>query len=247
MRGRRPSFSRLTFEALVGVVALAATLLVNVSIAHLTDKPEKKAEVRQLDPAVLRSASKTNHCTAGEVALTFDDGPDAYTEPILDVLHAYGVDATFFVLGSKAGQHQQTIEKAVRDGHLIENHTWDHPHLADLTEAEVDAQVVRTQEAVRAAGAPAPTMLRAPFNNQNDTVRAVAARHGLRLTSWDIDTNDYRGRRSEDIARAVVAQAHPGAVVLLHDGIEDSSNTLRALPAIIEGIRSRGYCTTTLA
>ena len=90
-------------------------------------------------------------------------------------------------------------------------------------------------------------MLRAPFNNRDDTVRRVAARQGLRLTQWDIDTNDWRGRGSEDIADAVVAQVRPGAVVLLHDGIQDPSNTLNALPAIIKGIRGLGYCTATLS
>lgn len=244
---RRTSLARTAFEAFAGLVALAAILLVYLSFPGLSGWAEPRAEAVDLDPALLRSASTDNPCVAGEVALTFDDGPDAYTEPILDVLRAYGARATFFVLGSKVSRRPQTIRTAIGDGHLVENHTWDHPHLTDLTPAEIDAQISRTQQALRAAGAPTPTMLRAPFNSQDDTVRKVAARHGLRLTQWDIDTNDWRGRRSEDITSAVIAQLHPGAVVLLHDGIQDPSNTLRALPALIEGIRGRGYCIAALS
>ncbi|GAA3345433.1 hypothetical protein GCM10020358_52490 [Amorphoplanes nipponensis] len=243
----RTSLSRTAFEGLVVLVALAAAVVVHVSFPELGSKPPPKPQAVSLDPALLRSASKHNPCVAGEVALTFDDGPDVYTQPILDVLNAYGAKATFFVLGSKVSRRPQLVRTAVRDGHLVENHTWDHPHLGDLTPAEIDAQIARTQQALRTAGAPTPTMLRAPFNDQDDEVREAAARHGLKLAQWDIDTNDWRGRRSADITDAVLARLHPGAVVLLHDGIQDPANTLNALPAIIQGIRSRGYCTATLS
>jgi peptidoglycan/xylan/chitin deacetylase (PgdA/CDA1 family) len=238
-----PRLSRAAFEALAALVALAAILLAYLSIPHLGSQPESKAKTVWLDPVVLRTASKINPCTIGKVFLTFDDGPDVYTEPILELLRAYGAKAAFFVLGSKVSQRPQIIRTAISDGHLVENHTWDHPHLADLTPAEIDAEISRTQQAVRTAGAPAPTMLRAPFNNVDGTVRESAKKHGLKLTQWDIDTNDWRGRSSDDITNAVISRIRPGAIVLLHDGIQDPSNTVKALPAIINGIRSRGYCT----
>jgi peptidoglycan-N-acetylglucosamine deacetylase len=244
---RSSPLPRAVFEVSVALTALAAIVLTQLTTLHLDGWAESKAEKVSLDPALVRTASKANPCTAGKVALTFDDGPDVYTEPILELLRAYGVRATFFVLGSKASQRPRTIRTAVGDGHLVENHSWDHPHLADLTPAEIDAQISRTQQALSTAGAPAPTMLRAPFNNLDDQVREAAKRHGLKLAQWGIDTNDWRGRQAEDIVRTVVSQIRPGAVVLLHDGIQDPSNTVKALPAIIEGIRSRGYCTATLA
>jgi peptidoglycan/xylan/chitin deacetylase (PgdA/CDA1 family) len=244
---RTRSTTRAVLEVVAATVALAAILLVQLSTVRHGDRPEPKAENISLDPALLRAASTDNPCTAGKVALTFDDGPDAYTGPILELLRAYGVKATFFVLGAKASRRPQDVRNEVADGHLVENHTWDHPHLADLTPGEIDAEISRTQQAIRAAGAPAPTMLRAPFNNVDDSVREVARKHGLRLAQWDIDTNDWRGRRPEDIAKTVAGQLHPGAVVLLHDGIQDPANTLEALPMIIKEIRGRGYCTATLA
>ncbi|MFI7543101.1 polysaccharide deacetylase family protein [Actinoplanes sp. NPDC049599] len=243
---RRSSLSRTSLEFLAAIAALTAILLALLAIPHFGSRPEPVAAKVELDPALLRSATKTNPCTAGKVALTFDDGPDVHTEPMLELLRAYGVKATFFVLGAKVSQRPQTVRTAIGDGHLVENHSWDHPHLADLTAPEINAQITRTQQAVRTAGAPAPTMLRAPFNSLDDRVRQAATAHGLKLTQWDIDTNDWRGRRPEDITNSVVSQLRPGAVVLLHDGIQDSGATLNALPAIIEGIRSRGYCTATL-
>jgi peptidoglycan-N-acetylglucosamine deacetylase len=244
---RPPSLARNGLEVLAALGALGAILFAHLSVSDSGGKPEPRAEAVSLDPDLVRTASKNNPCTAGKVALTFDDGPGVYTEPILQLLRAYDAKATFFVLGAKASQRPQTIRATIADGHLVENHTWDHPHLADLSSAEIEAQISRTQQAVSMAGAPAPTMLRAPFNNQDDQVREAADKQGLRITQWDIDTNDWRGRRSEDIANAVISEVRPGSVVLLHDGIQDPSNTLKALPAIIEGIRSRGFCTATMA
>jgi peptidoglycan/xylan/chitin deacetylase (PgdA/CDA1 family) len=240
------TLTRSALEVVAALAALAAILAAHLSMPHLGSRLEPKAEAVSLDPSLLRTATTSNPCTLGKVALTFDDGPDVYTEPILQLLRAYGVKATFFVLGSKVSRRPQTVRTAIADGHLVENHTWDHPHLADLTPAEVDTQIVNTQQALVAAGAPAPTMLRAPFNNLDDQVREAAARHGLKLAQWDIDTNDWRGRHAGDIVHTVVSRVRPGSVVLLHDGIQDPSNTLNALPAIIEGIRSRGYCTAPL-
>ena len=245
--GRRSPLSRAVFEVLAAVAGLAAILLAHWSVPQFGDRPEPSAGPVSLDPDLVRSATTANPCTAGQVALTFDDGPGVYTEPILELLRAYGVKATFFVLGSKATERPDTIRKEIADGHRVENHTWDHPHLADLTSAEIDGEITRTQQAVSMAGAPAPTMLRAPFNNVDDQVREAAVRHGLRLAQWDIDTNDWRGRRAEDIAHTVISRVRPGSVVLLHDGIQDPRNTLTALPSIIEGIRGRGYCTAVLA
>jgi peptidoglycan/xylan/chitin deacetylase (PgdA/CDA1 family) len=244
---RPTSPRRSLFETLAAFAALGAILMAYMSIPKLGSHPEHHVTTVKVDPAMLRTASTTNDCVAGKVALTFDDGPDMYTEPILEVLRAYGAKATFFVLGSKVNLHPQTIRTAIKDGHLVENHSWDHPHLADLTTEEIDAEIVKTQQAMVATGVPAPTMFRPPFGNMDDQVRDSAKRHGLTIAEWDIDTNDWRGRRAQDIADTVISRVQPGAVVLMHDGTENLDNTLQALPKIIEGIRSKGYCTATLA
>lgn len=199
-----------------------------------------------VDPAVLRAATTTNACVHGGIALTFDDGPDRYTPAILAVLRAYGVKATFFVIGAKVAAHPELIRTEATDGHLVENHSWNHPHLSDLTRDEIRHQIDSTQQAIVSAGAPPPTMLRPPFGDADPDVDAGAAEADLTIVRWGLDTNDWRGRASADIANAVLGGLSAGQVVLLHDGVQESRNTLAALPDIIRGLRQRGYCTTTM-
>jgi peptidoglycan/xylan/chitin deacetylase (PgdA/CDA1 family) len=199
-----------------------------------------------VDPAILRAATTDNPCTAGEVALTFDDGPDLYTRPILDVLHAYGAKSTFFVLGSKAVTRPDLVKAEAADGHLVENHSWDHPHLVDLSLGQIQAEIAETQRAIVAAGAPAPTMLRPPFGSTDATVDGEATAQHLRVVRWTLDTNDWRGRAPADITAAILNNLAPGVVILLHDGTRESINTARALPDIITGLRARGYCTAPM-
>jgi peptidoglycan/xylan/chitin deacetylase (PgdA/CDA1 family) len=192
---------------------------------------------------MLQSVNTTNECTRGRVALTFDDGPDLYTPQVLQVLGAFKVKATFYVMGRKVAAHPELVRAEVADGHLVENHSWSHPHMADLTAAEIDQQLTSTQRAIIAAGAPPPTLFRPPFGNTNGLVDIAAHRMGLRVVRWSIDTNDWRGRASNDIAASVLDQVVPGAVVLMHDGVTNSAATVQALPVIIRGLRARGFCT----
>jgi peptidoglycan/xylan/chitin deacetylase (PgdA/CDA1 family) len=180
------------------------------------------------------------------VALTFDDGPDLFTEPILEILRAYDAKATFFVLGAKVAARPAQVRTATADGHQLGNHSWDHPHLADLGPEQVQAQLLDTQRAVVAAGAPAPTVFRPPFGSTSPAVEQQAEALGLRVRTWTFDTEDWRGRAPADIVHAVLEQLSPGSVILLHDGTRDASSTVKALPDLIEGIRARGFCTAPM-
>ncbi|GGK22313.1 hypothetical protein GCM10010124_13480 [Pilimelia terevasa] len=224
-------------------LAVAAVLLVRPATTVDAAPAASPATTPRLDPP---ASALANPCTRGQVALTFDDGPGPYTGPVLAVLRAYQAQATFFVLGEKARADATTVRAMVADGHTVGNHSWDHPHLADLDAAVVRDQLVRTQEAITAAGAPAPVLVRPPFGSGGRTVDTVANELGLRPSSWTFDSEDWRGRRPADLANAVVQNAQPGMSVLLHDGTADAQNTVEALPAIIEGLRSRGYCTAAL-
>jgi peptidoglycan/xylan/chitin deacetylase (PgdA/CDA1 family) len=231
----------------VAVVVLVATMAVADILWRGGPAPAAPPDgVVTVDPAALRGATTTNVCTKGGIALTFDDGPDRYTDAILTVLRAYGVHATFFVMGVKAQAHPELIRAEVTDGHRVENHSWSHPHLSDLSAAEIDHQLSATQQAIVAAGAPPPSMLRPPFGDADAEVDAAAARANLKVVRWSMDTNDWRGRTAQDITAAVLDHLSPGQVVLMHDGVQESRNTLAALPSIIRGLRDRGYCTTTM-
>jgi peptidoglycan/xylan/chitin deacetylase (PgdA/CDA1 family) len=180
------------------------------------------------------------------VSLTFDDGPDPVNTPkLLALLRQYHVTATFFVIGEKAAEHPELVRQEIAAGHRVENHTWDHPHLTKLSAEDIGTQIFGTTSAIESAGAPAPTLFRPPYGEANAVVDRVVRQQHLQLITWTIDSNDWRGHSATQIADTVLSQIQAGAVVLAHDGIRDSTNTLAALPHIIRGLRADGFCTTT--
>ena len=174
-------------------------------------------------------------------ALTFDDGPDpVHTRRILEILARYGVRATFFCVGHHVVALPDEVRRIVAAGHELGNHSWSHPFLPDLTGDQLREQIDRTAEAVARVTGEAPTRFRPPYGALSPEV--LAALEGLpdTLTLWDVDSRDWARPGSERIAATVLEAAGPGSVVLLHEGGGDRRQTVRALPAIIEGLLERG-------
>lgn len=180
----------------------------------------------------------------GQVALTFDDGPNpTYTPQILDILDRYGVKATFFELGSSVARYPELSAEIIRRGHSIGNHTWSHPNLTKLPGRALNDQIESTTNAIVAATGTTPSCLRPPGGNLNAAVNNTIAGHSMRPAMWSVDTYDWRKPGAPTIVfRALAVQ--PDGVVLLHDGGGDRSQTVTALPAIIEGLMARGLLTT---
>lgn len=151
------------------------------------------------------------------VALTFDDGPHpVHTPKVLDELKRHGARATFFVTGKHAVEHPALIRRIVAEGHDLGNHSWDHPHLPALPKAEVERQLALTHWAVdKALGRHYDLRLvRAPYGDENDTVRRVAAEQGRMLVLWNAHArNVFTGDPPVLYAR--------GGPILFHDPAPD--------------------------
>jgi peptidoglycan-N-acetylglucosamine deacetylase len=179
---------------------------------------------------------------AGTVALTFDDGPDAGTARILDELAAYGAHATFFVRGDKARARPDLIAREVREGHTVANHTDDHAHLPALGAAGIRAELAAANQAIMAAGAGRPRLLRPPYGEGSPLVSRIAAELGLRVVLWTDDSGDWRGDPPGRITANVLSRIRPDAVVLFHDGLTTAGATADALPAILHWLATHRYC-----
>jgi peptidoglycan/xylan/chitin deacetylase (PgdA/CDA1 family) len=166
--------------------------------------------------------------------LTFDDGPGAHTDELLDVLARYDVRATFFVLGDRIAERTATVRRAFDEGHAIGNHSWDHPSLPSLPEDRVRDQLVRTGEAIADAIGRAPDVFRPPFGETDATVERIAAELGMRQVLWDVDTEDSRPPGRDRVLQRI-ATAKPSEVVLLHDAGGDRSGTVAAVEAYLRG------------
>ncbi|MFI9101698.1 polysaccharide deacetylase family protein [Streptomyces fildesensis] len=192
------------------------------------------------------------------MALTFDDGPSPqYTPQVLDVLRAHSVHATFFVCGDNVGLYPDVVRRIAAEGHTVGNHTWSHPHLSDLSAADVRDQMQRTQDAVTKTGVHAPVLFRAPYGDFAAASLTVCADLGLRPISWSVDPTDWANPGSGTIADRVLAGAATGAIVLNHDGTEggdsdpapgsggDRSQTVAALKSYLPALIEAGYTFTT--
>lgn len=174
-------------------------------------------------------------------ALTFDDGPGTYTQGVLDALAAKQVPATFFVLGSSASGNQALIEKIKAAGHEVENHSWNHPILTELSAEQVRSQISRTNAVIGGS-----RFLRPPYGEYNAAVTAVAHSMGLRLVLWTVDTLDWKYPDVDSIMSYVKAQTKPGAIILMHDGGKNRSQTVAAIPVIVDWLFANGYSLTTV-
>jgi peptidoglycan/xylan/chitin deacetylase (PgdA/CDA1 family) len=180
------------------------------------------------------------------VALTFDDGPHPrWTPLILDVLKAKGVKATFFDLGLMASRYPDLVRREVAEGMSVQNHSWNHPRLAGRLAPFVNAQLVRTRDLLNSLGAHV-TAFRPPYASYDASTISVASAAGMRTVVWSEDPSDYRKPPASVIVARVMGAVRPGAIVLMHDGGGDRSQTLAALPVIIDQLRARGFTFATI-
>jgi len=189
-----------------------------------------------LSLVALLAMSLPASAAGGCVALTFDDGPDAVLTPrLLAILDQEHVKATFYLVGRRVAPNADIVRRIHAAGHEIGNHSWSHPRLTRLNNAAALQQVAMTDSAVTAAIGVQPETLRAPYGAINARVRGLFSRP---FVAWDVDTLDWRYRNSTRIANVAVERARAGSIVLMHD---IHATTIAAVPAIIDGLRSRGF------
>ncbi|MFD9932320.1 polysaccharide deacetylase family protein [Streptomyces massasporeus] len=182
-------------------------------------------------------------CGAGYVGLTFDDGPSGTTTSLLNALRQNGLRATMFNTGQNAAANPSLVRAQVTAGMWVANHSYTHPHLTRLSQAQIDSEISRTQQAVATAGGGTPKLFRPPYGETNATVKSVAARYGLTEIIWHVDSQDWNGASTDAIVQSV-ARLTNGQIILMHDW---PANTLAAVPRIAQTLASRGLCAGTIS
>ncbi|HEX8446494.1 MAG TPA: glycosyltransferase [Sphingomonas sp.] len=191
----------------------------------------------------------------GLVALTFDDGPDGdWTPRLLDILKAKGVPATFFIVGENAVAHPGLLNRIVAQGSEIGNHSYTHPNLALVSPRGTRLELNATQRLVEAYTGHAMRLFRAPyFGDAEPTTRdeldpaLTAQQDGYLNVGLHVDPGDWTRPGVDAIVDRTVAQVmgatadRSAQIILLHDGGGDRSQTVAALPRIIDTLRARGY------
>ncbi|HEX8984156.1 MAG TPA: glycosyltransferase [Bryobacteraceae bacterium] len=167
-----------------------------------------------------------------QVALTFDDGPDAVATPrILDLLKRHGAHATFFLVGQKAAAHRGLVTRILDEGHEIGNHSYSHPEFEALTCCEAMREIERTEAVLKRVAGRRSRLFRPPKGKLSLGSLAAAWRKGMTVVMWSVDLKDFRAQSSGEIAESLRQNPiQPGDIVLYH-GI--SGPALEALPLVL--------------
>ena len=181
--------------------------------------------------------------TAGKkvIALTFDDGPGPYTPQVLAILERSHVPATFFEIGDQIAEYPQYTRMVAAAGDPVEDHTWTHADLATLPADQFAYQIDQTQGEISSLTGRTPLCVRPPYDAWDSTALDEMALRGLTTMSYSVDPRDWSMPGVPAIVAGVVDAAFPGAVVDLHDGGGDRSETVEALPQIIGDLEARGF------
>jgi peptidoglycan/xylan/chitin deacetylase (PgdA/CDA1 family) len=184
------------------------------------------------------------------VALTFDDGPNATaTVAIKNILDAYGVKATFFTVGKALDARPDISRVLLADGQLLGNHSYHHDSVRWLDPSY--PELARTQRAFRRDLGVCPALFRPPHGQHTPFMAWVVHQHGMRTVTWDVSVGDWAATDPSVIVWRVLARVRPGSIIDLHDGLDgrvgvDRSVLVKAMPAILDGLRARGLQPVTL-
>lgn len=218
--------------------------------------PDRGSVAGRLDPpaatgCTARSPSYVDNGSRARraVALTFDDGPSRYTARVLDILKRTGAKGTFFVIGEQVAGGRDLVRRALREGHALGNHSWNH---ANLSGGGMD-QLRSTTVAIHRATGFTPCLFRAPYGAVSSLLIGQARSLGMNTIQWDVDPRDWSRPGSEAIesggpasAARILGGTRSGSIVLMHDGGGPRDQTVAALPRIIATLKRRGYSLVTV-
>lgn len=230
---------------MAAVCAALIALGAPVAAAPTAPTPVRTVAARPVAAPATSRAAAVKPCSAGLVALTFDDGPArGLTAKLVRILLDRHVPATFFMVGSRVHTAPRAARLVAGSGFAIGNHTWSHPHLTRLSDRAIRSEIRRTARELRGLGIRPSTLMRPPYGDVNARVRADIRGLGLVPVLWTVDSNDWRGGSSRQIAASILRQlrAHRTNIVLQHDGIRNSPASVAAVPLVVRAARRRGYC-----
>jgi len=163
------------------------------------------------------------------------------TPKILALLEKHGVRATFFIVGSLAEYHPEIVKKEAELGHELANHSYTHPRLSKLTEAEIKSEIERADAAIKKASGVTPRLFRPPEGAYSKDIVSIAASLGKETVIWTVDTMDWARSPCDKIVENVKANVTFGSIILFHDCTRDGTFTLEALEVLLPYLKSQGY------
>ena len=179
-----------------------------------------------------------------EVAITFDDGPNAdATLAIAHILDAYGAKGAFFSVGKAVVARPDITRALLTDGQLVANHSYLHDSVRWLDPRY--PELTRAQRAIHAETGVCPTFYRPPHGQHTPFMAYAVHANRMRMIGWDVSVGDWGTSNPQTIADRVLRKVRRGSIIDLHDGLDGRVNVdrrvlVQAMPLILDGLRSRG-------
>jgi len=187
---------------------------------------------------------------AKQIALTFDDGPNAYvTAQILDILKKENVHATFFVVGKKLDATAFLLRRMVEEGHEIGNHTYSHSPITWINDEKLANELKKTSLLITKYASREVNLFRPPHGRLTKAKQKIVSQRGYHTIMWTVNADDFyhtQGgmRTANSIANKVDRGVVGGDIVLMHD---NSQQIIEALPMIIKNLKRRGFRFVTVS
>ena len=186
------------------------------------------------------------------VALTYDDGPNPpYTNEIVEYLHAQSVPATFFVVGRAVARWPDVVRQELQSGDVIGNHTWDHTHLVEKSNAQIAAELAQTDAMIQQKTGVRTRLFRPPYGSLDVRVIAVVRHLGYDIIMWSIPlSKDWENPPPSVIRDRVIPYVKDGDIITLHDGDEghlgNRSSSVAATKLIVERLKEMQFRFVTI-
>lgn len=213
-------------------IFVAAVMLSLALLVIATMRPEAQFFI----PSYLRGQGDLS---ARPIALSFDDGPTEGTEAVLDILKTKGVPATFFVVGKKAEQRADLLQRMHAEGHLIGNHSYNHGFFFDLnSKAAILEEIEQTNRIVASTTGLIPRWFRPPYGVTNPNLAWAIRKANMVSVAWSLRSFDTQYRNPLALRRRIVSALRPGDILLLHDPMPICAEVLAEL---IDESREKGF------
>lgn len=222
----------ITKKALVTILLVAALTLTAltafVGLVAPTHATKRKLPIYSVET------------TDKKVALTFDCAwENSDTDILLKILSTSNIKATFFVTGDFCSRYPDDIKKIAQAGHSVQNHSYTHPHVENISPEKLIADTKACDEIITNLTGVVPTLYRAPYGEYSDSMLTVFEQDlKHQVIQWSCDSVDWKGKTAEAMVNTVLAKANEGGIILFHN---DTKNTPQAIEQVIPALTSKGY------
>lgn len=183
--------------------------------------------------------------TEAKIAITINCAWSADDiDMILETLKNQDVKVTFFMVGDWVEKNSEAVKKIYEAGHEIGNHSYNHPHVNNLSLEKNKEQIQKCSELIKNITGEGTKLYRGPYGEYNNTVIEAAESLGHTTIQWSIDSLDYKGLTGEQMWERIEPKLENGSIILMHNGTE---NTALSLNDIITKIREKGYTPVTVS